>query len=69
MSKLFYATRRSTGERWKPEPNTHSFLVMYDSGYLAAVYDHGWDGYAVVPLDPKIWQFHFKNSIKKLVDK
>jgi len=57
MSKKFYAVNRETGERWKPksDPDYNSYLVMYDSGYLAVVEDSGWRTY-ITPLNPKIWE-------------
>lgn len=60
MSKKFYAVNRETGERWKPYQNfgdgADGFLVMFDSGYLAAVYNYQDYETFVSPLDPKIWR-------------
>ena len=56
MSKKFYAERRDTGERWSNKNKYFkSYLVMYDSGYLAVV---DGDSYYiwVTPLDTKVWR-------------
>lgn len=55
MSKKFYAVHRETGERWVA-PNKDTFLMMYDSGFLAVVSDRGWDGWWIQPLDTKVWR-------------
>ena len=58
MSRKFYAVNRETGERWNPKKHTmhpNSFLVMYDSGYLAVVSSDGWST-IISPLDNQIWE-------------
>ncbi len=56
MSRKFKAVNRITGEEWKPSGNyKRTYLVMYDSGYLAVVKEDGWGGTFISPLDPKEW--------------
>jgi hypothetical protein len=62
MSKKFWAENRTTGERWAPRKNTlaKSYLVLYDSGYLAVVHE---DFYTtILPLDPKEWKLCWRKN-------
>ena len=71
MSKKFYAVNRETGERWKPSVidmgffcgEKKSFLMMYDTGFLAEVVDDGYNNY-ITPLDTKVWECVVKDNIK-----
>lgn len=57
MSRKFFAVHRETGERWTPDPRySKQYLVMYDSGYLAVVTQHRYEGATINPLDVKTWR-------------
>lgn len=71
MSKRFYAVNRETGERWKPENEfgvEKSYLMLYDSGYIAVVKDAGYMGTSITPLDPKKWKVVYNESFKNIVN-
>ncbi len=53
MAKKFWAEDRETGKRWKGTEK--EYLVMYDSGFLAVVWDAGWEC-SITPLDTKKWK-------------
>lgn len=65
MSKHFTAINRITGEQWKSKNG--SYLVMYDSGYLAEVVE---DYYTFIrPLDMVVWQCIIKPVMQRKIDK
>lgn len=65
MSKHFTAVNRITGEQWKS--NNGSFLVMYDSGYLAEVVSDYYT--SITPLDTKVWKTIIKEPMQRKLDK
>lgn len=65
MSKHFTAVNRITGEQWKS--TNGSYLVMYDSGYLAEVVE---DYYTFMkPLDLSVWKTIIKEPMQRKLDK
>lgn len=65
MSKHFTAVNRITGEQWKS--TNGSYLVMYDSGYLAEVVE---DYYTYMkPLDTSVWKVIIKEPMQRKLDK
>lgn len=64
MSKHFTAINRKTGKQWKS--TNGSFLVMYDSGYLAEVVRNGTD---VIPLDIKEWRMVLRKPMQDKLEK
>ena len=65
MSKHFTAVNRITGEQWKS--TNGSYLVMYDSGYLAEVVE---DYYTYMkPLDTSVWKTIIKEPMQRKLDK
>ena len=65
MSKHFTAINRTTGERWKS--TNGSYLIMYDSGYLAEVTE---DFYTYIkPLDTDVWQCIITSPMQRKIDK
>ena len=79
MSKHFTAINRKTGKQWKS--TNGSFLVMYDSGYLAEVSKVTFDEYhgdwitgtrketVVVPLDIKEWKMLLRKPMQAKLEK
>ena len=76
MSKHFTAINRKTGKQWKSTEG--SFLVMYDSGYLAEVKKmqlrgrHGdlmGEYINVVPLDIKEWKTVLRKPMQAKLEK
>ena len=68
MSKMFTAINRATGEEWKSE-GKHHWLMMYDSGYLAEVYDNGWDGCYIKPMPPSEWNIIYRPALKRKIER
>ena len=67
MSKHFTAINRKTGKQWKSTEG--SFLVMYDSGYLAEVaYAADWSQ-LVIPLDSKEWKMVLRKPMQAKLEK
>lgn len=65
MSKHFTAVNRITGEQWKS--TSGSYLVMYDSGFLAEVVE---DYYTFMkPLDTSVWKTIIKDPMQRKLDK
>ena len=65
MSKHFTAINRITGEQWKS--TNGSYLVMYDSGFLAEVVE---DYYTFMkPLDTSVWKTIIKEPMQQKLDK
>ena len=68
MSKHFTAINRKTGKQWKS--TNGSFLVMYDSGYLAEVKNSSWYSVPViVPLDIKEWKTVLRKPMQGKLEK
>lgn len=71
MSKHFTAINRKTGKQWKS--TNGSFLVMYDSGYLAEVIKdpHQTDRNipVIVPLDIKEWKMLLRKPMQAKLEK
>ena len=68
MSKHFTAINRKTGKQWKS--TNGSFLVMYDSGYLAEVKNSSWHSVPViVPLDIKEWKTVLRKPMQSKLEK
>ena len=67
MSKHFTAINRKTGKQWKS--TNGSFLVMYDSGYLAEVrvQQIGWQ--SITPLDIKEWKMVLRKPMQAKLEK
>lgn len=67
MSKHFTAINRKTGKQWKS--TNGSFLVMYDSGYLAEVrvQQIGWQ--SIIPLDIKEWKTVLRKPMQSKLEK
>ena len=67
MSKHFTAINRKTGKQWKS--TNGSFLVMYDSGYLAEVRAQqiGWQ--SIIPLDIKEWKTVLRKPMQAKLEK
>lgn len=63
MSKHFTAINRKTGKQWKSTAG--SFLVMYDSGYLAEVTRNC----NVNPLDIKEWKTVLRKPMQNKLEK
>jgi len=76
VSKKFYAVNRETGKRWEPSTigmgffcgAKKSFLMMYDTGFLAEVVDNGYDVY-ITPLDNKVWKCVVKDNMDNLKER
>lgn len=65
MSKHFTAINRITGEQWKS--TNGSYLMMYDSGFLAEVVE---DYYTFVKaLDSEVWKTIIKEPMQRKLDK
>ena len=72
MSKKFHAVNKETGERWKQDGSffgNRSYLIMYDTGFLAVVSEYPYEGSSIVPLDTSIWKPVLHESLKNLVDR
>ena len=72
MSKHFTAINRETGKQWKS--TNGSFLVMYDSGYLAEVVHSEVIGAGiystnVIPLDIKEWKTVLRKPMQSKLEK
>ena len=72
MSKHFTAINRKTGKQWKSQNG--SFLVMYDSGYLAEVVHSEVIGAGiystnVIPLDIKEWKMVLRKPMQAKLEK
>lgn len=71
MSKHFTAINRKTGKQWKS--TNGSFLVMYDSGYLAEVkvdfYQSDRAVPLIVPLDIKEWKTVLRKPMQAKLEK
>ena len=68
MSKHFTAINRKTGKQWKSQNG--SFLVMYDSGYLAEVKNSSWYSVPlIVPLDIKEWKMVLRKPMQAKLEK
>ncbi len=68
MSKHFTAINRKTGKQWKSTKG--SFLVMYDSGYLAEVINSSFHAVPViVPLDIKEWKTVLRKPMQNKLEK
>ena len=65
MSKHFTAINRKTGKQWKS--TNGSFLVMYDSGYLAEVKVDFYQ--SIVPLDIKEWKTVLRKPMQNKLEK
>lgn len=68
MSKHFTAINRKTGKQWKSKDG--SYLVMYDSGYLAEVKSSSWHPVPVlIPLDIKEWKTVLRKPMQNKIEK
>lgn len=68
MSKHFTAINRKTGKQWKSQNG--SFLVMYDSGYLAEVKNSSWYSVPlIVPLDIEEWKMVLRKPMQAKLEK
>lgn len=68
MSKHFTAINRKTGKQWKSKDG--SFLVMYDSGYLAeATRTDPMTFPRIVPLDIKEWKTVLRKPMQTKIEK
>ena len=69
MSKHFTAINRRTGKQWKS--TNGSFLVMYDSGYLAEVIRNAenFPDTDIIPLDIKEWKTVLRKPMQAKLEK